>query len=158
MIIIKGDRNISGVRPAVIVSRFNSNLTDVYLKETLNTLKGAGIMDESITVVHVPGSFEIPTVIELLNERINPDGFICLGVIIRGETIHHKVISDAVASRILELNQTIKKPIVFGIVNAEDYEQALARISPDKMNRGEGMAGNLLEMIDVYRRINSLSL
>ena len=142
---------------AVIVSKFNEDVTSKLLDGALNRLEILGVTKQSITVFDVPGAVEIPLVAKLLAKTQKYDAIICLGAVIRGETGHYdfvcKQVSDGCAS--VMLNYEI--PVIFGVLTTDNLEQALARCGGNKGNKGNkgaDAADAALHMIGVVTAIN----
>ena len=138
---------------AVIVSKFNEDVTSKLLDGALNRLEALGVTKQSITVFDVPGAVEIPLVAKLLAKTQNYNAIICLGAVIRGETGHYdfvcKQVSDGCAS--VMLNYEI--PVIFGVLTTDNLEQALARCGGNKGNKGADAADAALHMINVVTAI-----
>lgn len=152
--LIEGKTNPEGAKIGIVVSRWNSSITDQMLSGALNALKGNGILDEDIIVSRCPGSFEIPLAANYLLEETDVDGVIALGVVIRGGTPHFEYVCDAVTRGVLDLNLKYQKPVAFGVLTTDDVKQALDRAG-DKGNKGGEAALALLEMIDLKAKIAS---
>lgn len=151
--IVDGKTNISGAKIGIVVSRWNSSITEKMLNGALNALNGNGIIDDDILVVRCPGSYEIPlTVLHILEEK-EVDGVIALGVVIRGGTPHFEYVCDAVTQGILKLNLSYKKPVAFGVLTTDDVKQAMDRAG-EKGNKGGEAALALLEMIDIKHKLS----
>lgn len=143
---VGGPKNASRLRVCLIVSRFNSDITDSLLEGALTTLKEWRVKSANIRVVRVPGAFEIPLACaKLLATRKKPDAIVALGCIIKGETKHDEYISHAVAGALQDLMLAHKKPIGFGIITPNTLEQAKAR-SRGETNHGASAARAALEM------------
>ncbi len=129
----------------VVAARYNSDLVDSLLRSTVQGLAGAGVPEDSVTVLRVPGSNEVPYAIQLGFETGDFDAGIGLGVLIRGETSHYEHIAQSVsdALQMVALNQGL--PVINGIVVAENREQAAARAS-GALDRGREFAQCALEM------------
>lgn len=150
--IIDGKTSVSGAKIGIVVSRWNSSITEKMLNGALKVLIGNGILDEDILVVRCPGSFEIPLTAEHILEEKEVDGVIALGVVIRGGTPHFEYVCDAVTQGVLKLNLTYQKPVAFGVLTTDDVKQAMDRAG-DKGNKGGEAALALLEMIDIKRKL-----
>jgi len=153
--VIEGKTNTEGAKVGIVVSRWNSSITDQMLEGALAALKGNGILEEDITVTRCPGSFEIPLAANYLLEKTDVDGVITLGVIIRGGTPHFEYVCDAVTRGVLELNLKYQKPVTFGVLTTDDVKQALDRAGK-KGNKGGEAALALLEMIDLSAKVASI--
>lgn len=113
-----------GLRIAIIVARFNSDITARLLVGSKMALADNGVKDENVVVVAVPGSFEIPLVAKKMVESGNYDAVVCLGTIIQGETDHYKHIARQVAEGITQINLTLGVPVVFGVLTTKTLKEA----------------------------------
>lgn len=154
MKVIEGTTHPEGAKVGIVVSRWNSSITDKMLEGALKALNGNGIKDENIVVSRCPGSFEIPLAAQFVLENKEVDGVIALGVVIRGGTPHFEYVCDAVTQGVLELNLKYNKPVAFGVLTTDDVKQAIERAG-DKGNKGGEAALALLEMIDLKRKLNT---
>lgn len=136
----------------IIVSRWNSMITETMLEGAISTLEANGVAQESITVVRCPGSYEIPLTAQWLLQTEHYDGIIALGVVIRGGTPHFEYVCDAVNRGVLDLNLRFSTPVAFGVLTTDDVQQALDRVG-DKGNKGSEAALALLEMIALRRNL-----
>lgn len=152
--LIEGDTNPGNVKVGIVVSRWNSMITDKMLEGALKALKGNGIAEDDITVVRCPGSYEIPLAVQKLIEHREVAGVIALGVVIRGGTPHFEYVCDAVNRGITDLIIKHNKPIAFGVLTTDDVKQALERAG-DKGNKGGEAALALLEMISIEQNLIS---
>ncbi len=140
----------------IVVSRWNSMITEAMLEGVISTLVANGVKKDSITIVRCPGSYEIPLTAQWLLETKRYEGVIALGVIIRGGTPHFDYVCDAVNQGVLDLNLRFSTPVAFGVLTTDDVQQALDRVG-DKGNKGSEAALALLKMITVRRSLNELS-
>ena len=150
--IIEGNTTPGKARIGIVVSRWNSSITEKMLDGALKALKGNGIADEDILVVRCPGSYEIPLTAQHLITKKEVDGVIALGVVIRGGTPHFEYVCDAVNRGVMELNLKYQKPVAFGVLTTDDVKQAMDRAG-EKGNKGGEAALALLEMLDVERKL-----
>lgn len=137
----------------IVVSRWNSIITEAMLEGAISTLVANGVKKNSITIVRCPGSYEIPLTAQWLLETKRYEGVIALGVVIRGGTPHFDYVCDAVNQGVLELNLRFSTPVAFGVLTTDDVQQALDRVG-DKGNKGSEAALALLEMITVRRSLS----
>ena len=151
--VIDGKTALDGAKIGIVVSRWNSSITEKMLNGALKVLKGNGIADDDVLVVRCPGSFEIPLTAQHILEKKEVDGVITLGVVIRGGTPHFEYVCDAVTQGVLQLNLTYKKPVAFGVLTTDDVKQAMDR-SGENGNKGGEAALALLEMIDIERKLS----
>ncbi|MBY0110657.1 6,7-dimethyl-8-ribityllumazine synthase [Patescibacteria group bacterium] len=129
-------QDASRLSVGIVVSDFNSDVTERLLTGAQTTLKQWGVKEKNIRVIHVPGSFEIPFgCIKLLSGKKKPDAIIALGCVIKGETEHDRYISNAVAAGITTLTINYKVPIAFGVITPNSLTQARVR-STGKHNKG----------------------
>ena len=140
----------------IVVSRWNSMITEAMLEGAISTLVANGVKKDSITIVRCPGSYEIPLTAQWLLETKRYEGVIALGVVIRGGTPHFDYVCDAVNQGVLDLNLRFSTPVAFGVLTTDDVQQALDRVG-DKGNKGSEAALALLEMITVRRSLTELS-
>lgn len=151
--VFKGSLDGTGLRVGVVVSRFNSIVTERLLRGALSALAGCGVADANIDVAHVPGAVEVPLVAASLAQSGKYGALICLGAIVRGETQHHDYISRAVVDALQSLQVRHRLPIALGVLTTENLEQALARSADDTGNKGHEAAVTAVEMADLLRRL-----
>ena len=154
MTVIDENTQLSDAKIGIVVSRWNSNITEQMLNGALEALKSNGINNHEITVVRCPGSYEIPLAAKHLITAKKVDGVIALGVVIRGGTPHFEYVCDAVNRGVLELNLKYQVPVAFGVLTTNDVKQALERVGT-KGNKGGEAALAMLEMIKIGRKLNS---
>ncbi|HEY8796737.1 MAG TPA: 6,7-dimethyl-8-ribityllumazine synthase [Candidatus Dormibacteraeota bacterium] len=140
----------SDLRIAIVVARFNEDVTRRLLRGALNALKERGVEDPD--VLWVPGSLELPVTALALAERGNHDAIVCLGCVIRGETYHFEVVANQAAAGIMQVQLDTGVPVAFGVITTEDKEQALARSGP-KNNKGAEAAEAAIEMANLMREV-----
>jgi len=149
---ISGNVRGEGKRIGVVVSRFNDFITGRLVAGCRDELIRHGVRDEDVDCVWVPGSFEIAAAAKSMTEK-GYDGVICLGAIIKGDTPHFDYIASVLSKSIGSLSMKSGVPVIFGIVTAENLEQAVERAGTKAGNRGSGAAMACLEMIDVMTKI-----
>lgn len=147
---------IAAAQIAIVVSRYNETITGKLLQGALDTLIEAGIADQDIDVVWVPGAWELPLMAELLATSARYEAVICLGAVIRGETTHDQHINRTVGLTLGELAMRSKLPIVFGLLTCETMEQAIHRSGGNVGNKGVECAEAGLEMVTLRRRLGQL--
>ena len=145
-----GDRDF---RIAIVISRFNSFITQHLLDGAEDALKRHGIADEKITVVWVPGAFEIPTVAKKAAESGNYDAVICLGAVIRGATPHFDYVAAEVSKGVAAVGLATGVPVIFGVLTTDSIEQAIERAGTKAGNKGWDAAITALEMADLNGNI-----
>lgn len=132
---LKGDLDGQGLRIAIAVARFNEFITHRLLDGAVETLARHGVRDEDISVVWVPGSFELPVVAKTLAQSDHYDAIVCLGAVIRGETDHYDMVAGHASRGIGAVGLETGVPTIFGVLTTENMDQAI--------NRAGGKAGNL---------------
>ncbi len=151
--IIEGELNARGLNFAVVVSRFNEFISQRLLEGCLDALHRHGAEDNSIVVVWVPGAFEIPLTASRLAESGKYDAVICLGTLIRGSTPHFEYLSSQVAKGIAQAALTSKLPVIFGVITADNLEQAIERAGSKSGNKGSDAALAAMEMAQVLKQL-----
>ena len=137
-------KDASKLKVGVVVSRFNEDITGGMLEGALATLRAWGVKEKNITVVHVPGSFELPYgALQIIKKR-KPHAVIALGCIIKGDTDHDKYIAEAVSHGLMRLSLDGAIPVSFGVITTNNLEQAVVR-STGKINKGPEAAVAALE-------------
>jgi len=150
--LIAGEAKSRNARYGIIVSAFNEFITQRLLEGCLDELKKCGVKDKDITVVRVPGAFEIPLVAEKLARRKNIHAVICLGAVIRGETIHFDIVAENAGRGILQAGLATGKPVILGVITTDTVKQAYAR-SSKKDHKGRDAARAAVEMVNTLRKI-----
>jgi 6,7-dimethyl-8-ribityllumazine synthase len=147
----KGELAGKGLRLAIVVSRFNSFITERLLSGALDALTRAGADEKKVEVVRVPGSFEIPVAAKTLAQSGRYDAVITLGCIIRGETQHFDFISAEVTRGIQLAALETGVPISFGVLTTDTLEQAVDRAGAKSGNKGAEVALAAVEMANLLR-------
>jgi len=147
----EGKLNAKGFRFAIVVSRFNSFITDRLLEGALDALKRHGAEDKQIDIYKVPGSFEVPLMAKLLAKKKNIDGIVCLGTVIKGATPHFHYVASEVAKGIAQASMEYEKPISFGIITSDNIEQAVERAGTKSGNKGYDAAMTAIEMVNLIK-------
>ena len=143
-------------RFAIVVSRFNSEVTDGLLQGARNYLKEKGIDHTEADIFSAPGSFEMPLIAQQLARTEKYDGVICLGCVIKGETAHFEFISLGSTIGIMQSMLNTNKPITFGILTTYNDEQAVARSRENPENKGREAAAACFEAIQTLTQIASI--
>ncbi|MEX0702580.1 MAG: 6,7-dimethyl-8-ribityllumazine synthase [Planctomycetales bacterium] len=142
-------------RLAIVVARFNEEVTSRLLEGALDTLRRHGVGDDRVTVAHVPGAFEIPLVADRLAQSGRFAAVLCLGAVIKGETPHDEYINQQVAAGIAQAARASGIPVMFGVLTCLTLEQALDRAGGKVGNKGAETALAALEMVDLLRKLDS---
>jgi len=146
----KGDLVSKGYRYGVIVSRFNSFITDRLLEGALDALLRSGATEAEIEIVRVPGAFEIPLVAKrmLLSKRYQ--AIVCLAAVIRGETPHFDFVATEVTKGIAQLNMEFTVPVTYGVITADNTDQAVERAGNKMGNKGFSAAQTAIELLNLF--------
>jgi len=139
-----------GFKYALIVSRFNNFITDKLLDGAKDALMRSGAKEEEIEVVRVPGAFEIPLVAKRLLLKKKYQAVICLAAIIRGETPHFDFIASEVSKGIAQLNLEFTQPVTYGIITADNTDQAIERAGNKMGNKGFQAAQSAIELLNLF--------
>jgi 6,7-dimethyl-8-ribityllumazine synthase len=152
--VLEGEISAKGFRFAIIVSRFNDFISSRLVDGALDALLRHGATDEQITVVKVPGAFEIPLVAKRLALAGGFDAVICLGAVIRGATGHYEYVASEVSKGIAAVSLETKIPIIFGVLTTENLEQAIERAGSKSGNKGWEAAVAAMEMTNLLKRLS----
>jgi len=139
----------------VVASRFNSFVVDRLLEACQKTLRAAGLGEDDVVIVRVPGAFEIPLAAQRLIEAKNLDAVVTLGAVIRGETPHFEYIASECARGVGEVALRHNIPVIFGVLTVDNAEQALERAGGEESNKGAEAARAALEIITTLRKLKS---
>ena len=150
---LEGKLDGSGLRFAIIVSRFNSFIGERLVEGALDALHRHGTDPTAITTVRVPGAFEIPLVAKRLAATGEYDALICLGAVIRGATPHFDYVASEVSKGIATVSLDSGLPIAFGILTTETIEQAIERAGTKAGNKGFDAAVSVIEMVNLLKAI-----
>ena len=153
---IEGGLNAKGLRFALVASRFNEALCEKLLAGALDCLQRHGASDGDLTIVRVPGAWEIPVVARRLALSRSHDAVIALGVLIRGETSHYDLIASSVARGLAGAAVESGVPVLFGVLAAETPEQALDRAGGKHGNRGWEAAMAAIEAAGLLKQLGPL--
>ncbi len=152
---IVGDLLVRDARFGIVVSRFNELVTERLLAGAIDTIVRHGGSEQQITVVRVPGAFEIPVAAQALVDRGDLSAVICLGAVVQGQTTHHDYINHQVAAGIRELSQSALVPVTFGVLTCQTMEQALDRSGGKVGNKGHEAALAAIEMVNLLRQLST---
>lgn len=145
-----GTEDHSPDRVAIIVSKWNTEVTGALRDGALAVLLAAGVQEKHILIRQVPGTYELPSAAQFILET-NPklDAVICLGCVVQGETRHFDFICQAAAQGIKDVSLKYNRPVIFGVLTPDNQQQALDRAGGKYGNKGEEAAVAALEMIDL---------
>ncbi len=143
---VEGKLNGAGLKFALVVSRFNSFITERLLEGALDCLRRQGVAEDDLMVVRVPGAWEIPLVAKRLAASKAHDAVVCLAAVIRGSTPHFEYVAGEVSKGIAQVALESGVPISFGILTTETLEQAIERAGSKAGNKGFSAAEAAIEM------------
>jgi 6,7-dimethyl-8-ribityllumazine synthase len=150
---LQGSTHAAGRRFALVVSRFNEEVTEGLLRGARAALADAGVGVEEVTIVRVPGAFEIPLAARRLAEAGMYDAVICLGCVIKGDTMHFEYIAAAVSQGIMKVTIETGVPVSFGVLTTLTEDQAAARAAEGPDNKGREAARAAVEMATLLPRL-----
>lgn len=152
---ITGDFEADGARFAIVATRWNDAVVDNLVAGALQILRDCGVAEEDITLVRVPGAFELPLVCDRLADGGDYDAVIALGAVIRGETPHFDYVAGECARGLSTSALECGIPVAFGVITADTVEQAEARArSGEDHNKGAEAASAAVEMVSLLRQLD----
>ncbi|MCK4889784.1 MAG: 6,7-dimethyl-8-ribityllumazine synthase [Candidatus Aminicenantes bacterium] len=147
----KGELISKGYKYALVVSRFNNFVTEKLQEGAVDALLRSGTKKDEIDIIKVPGAFEIPLTAKRCAASGKYDAIICLGTVIRGETPHFDFVANEVTKGIAILNLEFSKPIAYGIITADNTEQAIERAGNKMGNKGFSAAQAAIELLNLFK-------
>lgn len=150
---LSGDLNAAGFRFGIVVSRFNSFITERLLKGALDALQRSGAGDKDVDVVHVPGAFELPLISKKLAVTQKYDALIAIGCILRGETAHYDYVCSETARGLQLAQMDSGVPIMFCVLTCDTLEQAIDRAGLKGGNKGYEAGIGAIEMAHLLKKI-----
>ena len=148
---IQGRLNAEGLRVAIVASRWNDFIVSRLIGGAIDALERLGASSESIAIIRVPGSFELPMAAKRAAISDEYDAIICLGVVIRGETSHNEYIAAEAIKGIAQVSLETNLPITLGVVTADNLEQAIDRAGAKSGNKGFDAAMTAVELVNLFR-------
>jgi len=152
---LQGAPRAGANRFAVVVSRFNAEVTDGLLAGALSALDAAGVTADARTIVRVPGAFELPVTAQRLAESGRFDAVLCLGCLIKGDTMHFEYLAEAVSQGLARVALDSGVPVAFGVLTTLTDVQALERARPGDANKGAEVARAAIEMASLFRSLDT---
>jgi 6,7-dimethyl-8-ribityllumazine synthase len=149
----EGNLDAKGLRFAIVVSRFNSFITERLISGALDALHRSGASDDNIELVRVPGSWEMPVTVSALLEQERHDAIICLGAVIRGETPHFDYVAGEAAKGLAQASMASGVPVAFGVLTTNTLDQAIDRAGAKGGNKGFEAAMTAIEMANLLRQL-----
>lgn len=143
-----------GLKFAIVVSRFNEFITSKLLSGAIDALKRHETSEENISVIWVPGAFEIPLIAKKIASSGKFDAIICLGAVIRGSTTHYDYVCNEVSKGIAQVGLQSGVPTIFGVVTTENIQQAIERSGTKAGNKGVDAAVSAMEMANLLKTLN----
>jgi 6,7-dimethyl-8-ribityllumazine synthase len=153
MNVLEGKLAGEGLKVALVVSRFNSFITERLVEGALDCLRRHGVAETGLTMVRVPGAWEIPLVAKRLAQGKSHDAVICLGAVIRGSTPHFDYVAAEVSKGIAQASLESGIPILFGVLTTDTLEQAVERAGSKSGNKGYAAAEAALEMVNLLKEM-----
>ncbi|MCB2228462.1 MAG: 6,7-dimethyl-8-ribityllumazine synthase [Desulfarculaceae bacterium] len=151
--IIEGTLNAKGMRVALVAARFNDFITSKLVDGALDALKRHGAAEQNLTVVWVPGAFEIPLVARKIAASGKYDAVIALGAVIRGATAHFDFVASEVSKGVAQVTLDTGVPVIFGVLTTDTIEQAIERAGTKAGNKGSDAAMAAMEMVDLLKNL-----
>ena len=151
--VLEGKLSAAGLRFAVIVSRFNDFISSRLVDGAVDALVRHGADEKDVTLLKVPGAFEIPLVAKKIGESGNYDAVICLGAVIRGATPHFEYVAAEVSKGIAAVALESNIPVTFGVLTTDNLEQAIERAGSKAGNKGYEAAVAAMEMANLFREL-----
>ncbi|MBN1354565.1 MAG: 6,7-dimethyl-8-ribityllumazine synthase [Candidatus Omnitrophica bacterium] len=151
--VVKGELIAKGLKFGIVVSRFNEFISSKLYDGAKEALLQHGASENDISAYWVPGSFEMPPVALRLAKSGKYDAVICLGAVIRGESPHFDYISSEVAKGVAHVAMSSETPCIFGVITADNLEQAIDRAGTKSGNKGRDAAVSAIEMANLYKKV-----
>jgi len=147
----QGKLQAKGLKIAIVVSRFNSFISERLLEGALEALQKMGALEADLTVYKVPGSFEVPLLAKMIAKAKAADGILCVGALIRGDTPHFDYLSAEVTKGLAQIAMEDGVPVSFGILTVDTVEQGIERAGTKAGNKGYDAAFSLVETLSVIK-------
>lgn len=151
--VIKADVIAKGKKFAIVISRFNEFISSKLLEGCVDTLARHGASENSVDVIWVPGAFEIPLIALKLAKSKKYDAVICLGTVIRGSTPHFEFVASEAAKGVAKVSLDTGVPCIFGVITADNIEQAIERAGTKDGNKGRDAAISAIEMANLFGKL-----
>lgn len=150
---INGELSAKGVKIALIVSRFNSFLTEQLVKGATDAFVRLGGAEKDLSLVRVPGAYELPIVAKKLASKKGIDAIVALGAVVQGATTHASLINEACARAFSQISMETLVPVLDGVVSAENLEQAVERCGTKQGNKGFAAMQAAIETVNVLNAL-----
>lgn len=152
---VEGNFQNASARYGIAVARFNSFIVDKLLDGALEALQKHGVLDRDITIVRVPGAYELPVAVKKMASSEEYDAIIALGAVIRGGTPHFEYVAGECVKGLSHVAMDSGLPITFGVLTVDTIEQAIERAGTKAGNKGEEAALTAMEMVSLLRKLDS---
>jgi 6,7-dimethyl-8-ribityllumazine synthase len=153
MTVFEGSLSAAAGRFAIVAARFNQSVVDLLVQGAKEGFESRGVSEESLDLIWVPGSFEIPLIAKRLAASGRYVAVVCLGAVIRGETDHYEYIAGEAARGVAEAGRTTGVPVIFGILTCPTEEQALDRAGGKEGNKGYDAALAAIQMANLVSQL-----
>lgn len=151
--VLEGQLSAEGLKFGIIVSRFNDFISSRLVEGAMDALLRHGATEEQVSVIKVPGAFEIPLTAKKLAESGRYDAVICLGAVIRGSTPHFDYVAAEVSKGIASVALESRIPVTFGVLTTDNLEQAIERAGSKSGNKGYDVAMAAIEMVNLFKEL-----
>jgi len=151
--VFEGQLSAKDMKIALVVGRFNEFITSKLLSGAMDALVRHGVDEEKVDIAWVPGAFELPLVAQKMAKK-DYDAVICLGTVIRGATPHFDFVAAETSKGAAQVGLATEKPVIFGVITADNIEQAIERAGTKAGNKGWDSAISAMEMVNLLRSIN----
>jgi 6,7-dimethyl-8-ribityllumazine synthase len=150
---LEGNLRVQNARFCLVAARFNSFVVESLLAGAIDTLKRHGAEDADLTLVRVPGAFEMPLAVERLAAKGGYDAIIAIGAVIRGGTPHFEYVAGECVKGIAQVSLKYGVPVAFGVLTVDSIEQAIERAGTKAGNKGAEAGMSAIEMVNLLRQI-----
>lgn len=155
MRVIEGQLSAAGLKFGIVAGRFNSFISEQLISGAIDALVRHGASKSDLTLIRVPGSFEIPLTCKKLADSASVDAIVAVGAVLRGATLHYELVCKELAKGLADVSRDSSLPITFGVITADTIEQAVERAGTKAGNKGAEAAMAAIEMVQVLRQLES---
>ncbi|MGI6523698.1 MAG: 6,7-dimethyl-8-ribityllumazine synthase [Bdellovibrionota bacterium] len=155
MSVIEGQLSAKGIKFGLVAGRFNSFMTEKLIDGAMDAIVRHGGNKDNVTLVYVPGSFEIPLICKKMAKSGSVDAVIAVGAVIRGSTYHYELVANELAKGLAHASLDTGVPVTFGVITADSIEQAIERSGSKAGNKGAEAALAAIEMVNVIRALDA---
>ncbi|MES2662673.1 MAG: 6,7-dimethyl-8-ribityllumazine synthase [Pseudomonadota bacterium] len=140
---------------SIVVSRFNAFIVEHLVSGAVDALTRHGVNPKNISIVRVPGAYELPIACQRVMAKLKPDAVIALGAVIRGSTPHFDYVAGEAAKGLAQVSLQANIPVAFGVITTDNLEQAIERAGSKAGNKGAEAALTAMEMVSLFRRLDA---